>query len=260
MFDLHTHILPGVDDGPQNIEDTLKLAEEFAASGVKTAVATPHFIRGSSEVDKKRILALVLEVNDILKERKINLTLLPGMEIEICHEILDLWKEGRLLTLNDNGRYLLVELPFNTVPPFTEQLFYELQLAGIIPVLAHPERNAVLGENIKMVYDLASRGTLIQINSGSILGYFGNRVKNTAVALLKNNLVHVVASDAHGAHGERGPGMHLARPVLEKIIGPKWTQVLLQEHSRAIIEGKDLIRREPIMPVKSGFWSKLFSR
>ncbi|MGI6713170.1 MAG: tyrosine-protein phosphatase [Bacillota bacterium] len=258
MRDIHTHVLPGIDDGSRNMESTVKMARVFVDSGVKEVVATPHFIRGSNELDKEAVINLTSQVNKTLQEKGLNLKILPGMEVEIFYEMIDFYKEDRLLTINNNNKYILVEPPLHSLPSFTNQVLYELQLQGIVPVLAHPERNAVICEDLKQVYDLVSRGVLIQVNAGSILGYFGGSAKHAALALLKNNLVHVLASDSHMPGKERGPCMHLIGAILQKIIGNEMAVLITVVNPQAIIEGKEVCRPDPVLPKRAGFWKRLF--
>lgn len=252
MIDIHAHILCCGDDGAACAEETIQIAEEFYRTGVACVAATPHFIRGSCEIEPEKIIALTEEYNHLLKTRKINLTIVPGMEIEMCHEIPGLYKAGKLLTLNHQGRYMLVELPFHSVPPFTQQIFYELKLLGITPILAHPERNRELCEHPEPIWEMVHKGVLMQINGGSLLGYFGSRVRKRAVSLIECNLVHLVAGDAHQADGERGPCLHLVRPILERLVGPEKAQVLLNHNPRRVLDGERVMHWEPQKP-KNGF-------
>jgi protein-tyrosine phosphatase len=248
MIDIHAHILYCGDDGASSTAETIKMCEEFSKTGVVQVAATPHFIRGSLEIAPEKIMALTAEYNYLLQSRNISLTIVPGMEIEICHEIPRLFKAGKLLTLNNQDRYMLVELPFHSVPSFTQQIFYELRLLGITPVLAHPERNLELSAHPEMIWELVHKGVVIQVNGGSLLGYFGSRVRKGAISLIKSNLVHFIAGDAHQAGGERGPCLHLVRPMLIQLVGKEKTEVLLSDNPRAALEGKGIVKWEPKQP------------
>ncbi len=258
MIDIHAHILYCGDDGAASSEETLKMGEEFAKTGVTHVFATPHFIRGTLEIAPERIIALTEEYNCLLKSQNINLTILPGMEVEICHEIPGLYKEGKLLTLNNMGKHLLIELPFHFLPPFTDQVLYELKLLGITPILAHPERNHVLCHNPEPLWEMVHKGVLVQVNGGSLLGFFGSRVKKRALSLIKSNLVHFIAGDAHRAYGERGPCLHLVHPILIKAVGEEKAEVLLKYNPKAILEGKNVLKWEPKQP-KTGL-ARFFHR
>lgn len=256
MIDIHGHFLCCGDDGAANEDETLEILEEYSHRGVTCVAATPHFIRGSCEIESEKILSLTEKYNNFLKEKNINLTIMPGMEVEMCHEIPGLFKAGKLLTLNNQGKYMLIELPFHSVPSFTQQIFYELKLLGITPILAHPERNRELCEQPEPIWEMVRKGVLMQINAGSLLGYFGSRIRKRAVSLIESNLVHLVASDAHQAHGERGPCLHLVQPVLERLVGREKTQVLLNHNPQSVLVGEKVAVWETKSP-KSGFYGFL---
>jgi len=258
MIDIHAHILSCGDDGAASESETVSMGEEFSKTGVNCVVATPHFIRGSLEIPPEKIIALTHRYNQLLKSENSNLTLVPGMEVEICHEIPELLKAGKLLTINHGGKYLLVELPFHCLPSFTRQVFYELMLQGVTPILAHPERNRELLAHPELIGEMVQQGVLIQINGGSLLGYFGNHVRKRAVTLLECNLVHFIAGDAHEAHGERGPCLHLVEPVLVRLVGEEKAKVLLTDNPRAVLEGRGIIKWEPKKP-KTGL-ARFFHR
>lgn len=245
MIDIHAHIIPCGDDGSASREETLEMARAFSRSGVERVAATPHFIRGSCEIEPEKIISLTAAYNRLLEADNIPLTIVPGMEVEMCHEIPALLKAGKLLTLNHQEKYLLVELPFHSLPAFTQQIFYELKLMGITPVLAHPERNQELCAHPEPIGEMVHKGVLVQVNGGSLLGHFGNQVRKRAISLLENNLVHLIAGDAHQAEGERGPCLHLARPLLDKLVGKDKSDVLLHHNPRAVLEGESVIPWEP---------------
>lgn len=262
MLDIHGHILPQIDDGAENLEHALEMARVYEKTGVATVVATPHYIRGCYEVEKDTVLEATNHLNENIRKHNLSIQVIPGMEIEICPEIPELIKEGKILTINNNGKYLLIEPPFYTLPSYTNQIFYELNLMGITPILAHPERNQVLGNNLKMIYEMVERGVLIQVNAGSLLGYFGKEVKETVVTMLKSNLVHVIAGDAHRWDGERGPCMHLVKPILEKLVGVEKTNLVMQQHSLHIINSEHFSYEKPTIPQKGlkSFIAKAFAK
>ncbi|NMA15249.1 MAG: capsular biosynthesis protein [Clostridia bacterium] len=256
MIDIHTHILPRVDDGAEDWPEALEMAQKHQGEGTGTVVATPHFIRGSAEIEKDEVLKSVREINRVLKEQEIDLQVLPGMEVEICPELVRLVKEKKVLTINDGGKYLLVELPFFSMPPFTAQVFYELMLFGVTPILAHPERNQIICQDTDQIHRLIDRGVKIQVNAGSFLGHFGGKVKKTALFFLRNGLIHLIGTDAHRAEGERGPCLQLARTVVEKTVGKTPAQHLFEKNPLAVIEGRGLVPVE-LEEQKSGwrsFW------
>ena len=203
IVDIHNHILYGLDDGPKNKEETILLAKQAVESGINHVIATPHHKHLHKdhfyENDPSTILTMVEKVNEILKDNEIPLTIYPGIEFHL-HENIRNDIENNLdhfLTLNNTGRYLLIELPSSYYPTHTEEVLYELQKKDFIPILVHPERNRVLRKNPLKIFNMVQRGILIQLTAGSITGVHGRRLKNFSLHLLDHNLVHFVASDAH---------------------------------------------------------------
>lgn len=203
IVDIHNHILPGLDDGPKNWEETISLAKQAVETGINHVIATPHHKHVHREHfyenEPLNILEQVKSANKMLKENKIPLTLYPGLEIHLYEEILnDLdSKFESFLSLNDNGKFLLIELPCHYYPSHTEEALKRIQKKGFIPIIAHPERNRVLRSNPEKIYSLVQDGALVQITAGSLTGHHGSRLKNFSLHLLDHDLVHFVASDAH---------------------------------------------------------------
>lgn len=146
MIDIHCHILPGIDDGPKTIEESILMAKEAVNQGINTIIATPHHRNNSYVNEKESILRIVREFNEILQNEQIPLEILPGQETRIFGEILEDYKKEEILTLN-NSNYLFIEFPTSTVPRYAERLLYDIQLEGLIPIIVHPERNKEILEN-----------------------------------------------------------------------------------------------------------------
>lgn len=196
MIDLHTHILPGVDDGVESKDEAAAVAYDAVQQGVKKVIATPHYLVGNQKLTAAEIKERIKNLEEFLKHKGIEIEILPGMEIYIRKNLGKLAKEGQLLGLNES-RYLLIELPLNNLPHYTEDVFYDLQVLGYQPIIAHPERYRVVREDPNLLYRWLEAGALAQLNGGSLLGIFGERVKNTAEILVEHNLVQLVASDLH---------------------------------------------------------------
>ncbi|UTR10567.1 hypothetical protein MM300_22330 [Evansella sp. LMS18] len=202
LVDIHNHILPGLDDGPKNWEETIMLAKQAAETGITHVIATPHHKHkhgGHYYVNEPENINILTEkANKLIKKHGINLSIHPGIEFHIHRDILaDLEeKPGDFLTLNNTLKYMLIEPPCSYYPEHTMDLSLRLKQKGIIPVLAHPERNKIIRRNPEIVYELVSEGVLIQVTADSITGS-GRRLKNFSHHLLDHNLVHFIASDAH---------------------------------------------------------------
>jgi len=240
LIDIHCHILPGIDDGAKTLEDTLAMAEIAAKDGISCIVATPHVIAGLYDNSREDIMSAVDEVNAAFAWKNIPLTLVPGAEYRIEPGLARQMKEGKLLTINDTGRYLLVELPGAFIPDYTAEVLYELQLQGVTPVIAHPEKNAAFAEDPSLLADLAARGICSQVTSGSICGLFGTKIKKAALHLLHRGVVQLVASDAHSTRGRR-PEMAAAFELLKKQFGAEAAHRWVIENPRRAISGEALL-------------------
>lgn len=244
MIDLHAHIIPGIDDGARDLEQSLAMAEVAVKDDISIIVATPHVISGVFDNSKSHILQAVADLNEILASEKIPLQILPGAEYRLEPDLPRRLAAGELLTINDTGRYLLVELPAAMVPDYTGRILYDLQLQGITPIIAHPERNVGFEQDPELLQGLISRGILTQITSTSITGQFGKSVKKTALKLLQEGSAHLIASDAHSSHG-RSPVLSGAFLELENRWGTDYARTLTAENPRLIIAGLPV---ETIMP------------
>ena len=235
MYDLHAHILPGVDDGARNIDQTLEMARVAAQSGTRFILATPHRRDVTDRSSPAEVRSLIDEVNVRVKEQGTDLTLLLGME---NHLDLDLPEEvtvGRALPIG-NTRYILVEMPFLGTPMYVEDVLYQLQLQGLTPVLAHPERIETFQRDPELLLDLVERGMLSQITAGSTVGLFGRRVQRFTAYLLRRNLVHVVASDTHRPDGPRSPKLGPGIAAVTRLVGETSAMGMVIDTPRAILE------------------------
>lgn len=242
MIDLHVHILPGLDDGPTSWDGALDMARLAAADGITTVTATPHlFARRVVEMSRlnpaERIVAAAAELRTRLREAGIPLEVAVGCEAPLCPEMLLLLKEGRLLTLNNQGRYLCLEMPDTAIPPATEEVCFELLVQGLTPILSHPERHPLFQERPERLAGLLKLGCLAQITAGSITGDFGWRVSRFTKKLLKEGLVTVVASDAHDTHW-RPPQLSPALATLRRWLGEAQAQALVLDNPRKILAGE----------------------
>lgn len=215
MIDIHSHILPGLDDGAHDIETTLKMAEIAAADGIKKVIATPHFISKEKEMEKELILEKVEEINNILINENIPLEILPGQEVFITPDVPELYEQGKILSLCNKGKYILLELPMMSIPVYTKEVIFNLNLKGVKTIIAHPERNYEIIKDLDKLNELVEIGALIQVNSLSLLGIFGKEVKDTALKILKRRYVSFIASDCHTARS-RSPKLKGLLNIMEE--------------------------------------------
>lgn len=245
MIDLHVHILPGIDDGPQSLEDSLEMARVAVADGITTMVATPHLFRRKSVNPKDLnrpddILRAVSHFNEKLSEEGIELTVLPGCEIPLFPEIIQFVDEGRIVTLNDGQRYICLEMPDTVIPPATEDIIFQLNSRGLTPIITHPERNPVFYEMPNKLTRLISLGCLAQITARSLTRGFGWGVSRFTKRLVREGLVQVMASDAHSV-AHRPPVMGNALKKLTKIVGESRARDMVTTIPERIIRGEPLL-------------------
>lgn len=250
IVDIHNHILPGLDDGPKNMEETLLLARQAVESGISDVIATPHHMhRFHNELFKNNphnIIEVVNEVNEILTKEAIHLQIYPGMEIHLYEGILDDIdkKFDSFLTINNTGRYILLEPPSKVFPDFTEKVLLKLLDKGLQPILAHPERNRALRKSPEKIYDLVKKGLLVQLTAGSIVGIHGKRLMNFSKHLLNHHLVHLVASDAHH-FSQRKFELLRAYQIIEKDYSSRLKEYL-NENANHVLKGTNIKSSDPI--------------
>ncbi|MBM7573472.1 tyrosine-protein phosphatase [Aquibacillus albus] len=197
MIDIHCHILPGMDDGPEDYRSSLNMAKAAVDQGIHTIIATPHHRNGSFNNNKESILKKVSQLNEFLYAEQVPITILPGQETRIYGEMTEDILYGSILPLIDISEYVFVELPFGNVPRYTSELFFDLKLHGYTPIIVHPERNRDFLERPEKLYELVKNGALTQITASSLNGRWGKKVKVLSEQFIHANLVHFIASDAH---------------------------------------------------------------
>lgn len=242
MIDIHSHILPGIDDGAQTIEDSIKMAKAAVNEGITTIIATPHHKNNQFTNLKSSILTKVNDLNTVLKQENIPLSVLPGQEVRIYGEVLEDYYKEEILTLN-HTKYLFIEFPSSSVPRYAERLLYELQTEGIIPIIVHPERNKELQEKPELLYQLVKNGALTQVTASSVAGYFGKNVKKFSEQLIEHNLTHFIASDAHNTHN-RSFKVVEALDMIEENFGVDYIY-LFKENAELLIADNNIIKEIP---------------
>lgn len=259
FVDLHTHLVPGVDDGAQSLEDSLRMLNRAFSNGTTVLAATPHVYPG---VQKDNEIETLLQARDQWVEwagRECpQVRVMAGAEIHCTHALSDtLARFKRRLSLNA-GDYFLLEFPFDMLFPGLDELLFILQGDGWIPVIAHPERNAVIQRNPEVLSRLVRAGALTQVNAGSLMGWFGEAARQSAVRLLRSNLVHVVASDAHWPD-ERPADLSGAFAVLTDL-GVEYPDLLLRRNPEHILQNRGIEHMPESSPPATagrGFFSRL---
>lgn len=252
MIDSHTHILFGVDDGAVDLEESLELLMQSAANGVKELVLTPHgnMKKEAGLTHKNQILESFSYLKSMLQFHEIPLNLHLGMEVMGDFAVGQAWRNEELFTLG-NSRYLLVEFPFTANANFACDCLKQIEACGLKPVIAHPERYKFITDNPAIAYEWNRKGYFLQINSGSILGEFGETIRHTAQILLKHQLVQIVASDCHH-NTHRVPNLAEAWQLLARDYSPGYSDLLLKVNPKLLLADQQVLIINPKNPRKQG--------
>ncbi len=240
MIDLHCHILPGLDDGSQSLEDSLDMARIAADSGVKVLVTTPHCRSGGA----KQVREAFLELRNAIRENRIPLEIACGMEILGTWNTLELLKEGELLTLNGTRRPL-VEFHFNGDGREETDILNNLCRAGYKPIVAHPERYHYTQRDPGLLNLWYKMGCRFQINKGSLLGRFGQTERELSLALVDRGFASCVASDAHSSR-VRTPWMRDVYELLSREFSRNTARWLLNDGPLAILKNQTPHQAAPV--------------
>jgi len=196
MIDFHSHIIHGIDDGARNLDMSIEMIRNAEGEGTEYICATPHFITEEFEISRSDYIRKSDELILLSKKESLNIKILSGLEIYMHPNLPKLYSDKKIWGINDS-EYLLIELPMGQFPIYTESVFYELMVLGAKPILAHPERNSQIIKNNDLATNLIKQGVLMQVNSGSIMGDYGEKAKKTAENFLKCNMIHILGSDGH---------------------------------------------------------------
>jgi protein-tyrosine phosphatase len=239
------------------------MAAIAAADGIEQIVSTPHMFNGLSQnPEPAEILERVAALNEAVAAAcGPHLTILPGNEVHISHDIAAQAKNNRVTKINQRD-YMLVEFPQLTVPLGADDLFYQLMLQGVHPILVHPERNSQIQSRPRIVAGFVERGVMIQVTAMSVTGEFGPAARTCAESLLRHNCVHFLATDAHRP-SRRPPILSKGRDAAAAIIGEDRARKLVEDHPRAVINSETLAVEPPIpfgtaSRPKRSFFSRFF--
>lgn len=245
MIDIHCHILPAVDDGAGSLEEALSMARVAVTDGVRHMVATPHQMGW----DCQAVAASVRQLQHHLEDSGILLDLAPGVEMHVSPDLLQRTGGERGCTLN-GSRYVLLELPLTDYPLYTDEVVFDLQLRGLVPILAHPERNLAIQTNPDLLMNLAERGVLGQMTASSLLDGVDRHTRVTAESLLTRGLVQVLATDGHDAH-HRAPRLSESVDAAARVVGGEQAEAMVTSIPEAILADQEMTTQIP-QPAKSG--------
>lgn len=203
MIDLHCHILPGVDDGSKDMEESLAMARAAIQQGITHILCTPHHNNGKYSNPADKVISIAGTLQKELDARGVELTLLEGQEVRLTGSLMEDIKKGEILFTDLSNRYILIEFPTSEIPKFAEKVFFQLLSNGHIPVIVHPERNSGFLEAPNRLIPFIQMGALTQLTAPSLVGKFGKSVQKVSVQMLDHGLIHMLASDAHGLERRR---------------------------------------------------------
>lgn len=234
MIDLHCHILPGVDDGAPDLSVSLAMARASVAQGVTVVACTPHILPGLYHNTGPAIRQAIRNLQEALDSHDIALRLVTGADVHMTPGFVSGLRSGQLLSLADS-RYVLVEPPHHTAPPQLEAFFFNLLLAGYVPILTHPERLSWLPSRYHVIKNLVNTGVWMQVTAGSFTGAFGRHALYWAQRMLEDGCVHLVASDAHDVE-RRPPDLAAGRDCLAKRVDAEEVQRLVFARPMAVLK------------------------
>lgn len=246
MIDIHCHILPGLDDGAQTLENSLEMAKAAVNDGIRKIAATPHHQTSRYNNPKKVVVEKVNQLNDALQREGIPLEILTGQEVRLFGD-WELEYDRDLIATVNNKNYILIEFPANHVPNYAERLFYEMQTKGLIPVIVHPERNSQIVEQPDKLFSLVEKGAISQVTASSVTGDLGKKIQKFSFQLIEANLTHCVASDAHNTT-TRPFHLSAAYEEIEREFGTEIVY-MFRENAEYIISGQMIYREDP-QPIK----------
>ena len=245
MIDIHTHVLPGVDDGSKSIEMSLEMVRMAYETGVDTIVCTPHCMLGiynnyaSDQLEGKFLL-----LKEAVYESGIPVHIKKGMEVLLSSDFEELIENKKVWTLNSSD-YLLVEFSFDESPEYCDEALEKITEKGYTPIIAHPSRYYFVQDNPQIVYNWYQKGYGIQVNKGSLLGSFGRREKETANRLIRHGVVTCVASDAHRSN-IRTTRMEELQDYLADRYGEEYMYMLMEENPSRILDNKRMVGYDPL--------------
>ncbi len=240
MVDIHTHIIPNIDDGAQSVEDSFEIFKEAYSEGFSEIFLTPHYIKGYYETDTYVREVWVKSIQDTLDKLQIPIKVYIGNEIYISEDMDELILKNQVSSLNDS-RYVLFELPMNSQIKYLDEIIFKIFNIDKIPIIAHPERYSYVKKDIFIVRKLKEKGVLFQSNYGSILDMYGKDSRKTLEKLLKENLIDFLGSDVHRPNSIYN-NIKQSKEKLKKILGEKRLEDLTTINPKKIILNEEIYK------------------
>ncbi|MDX9944191.1 MAG: CpsB/CapC family capsule biosynthesis tyrosine phosphatase [Azonexus sp.] len=236
MIDLHTHFLPGVDDGAQTLADALSLAKAAVADGIHTAVLTPHVHPGRYDNELKSLSVRFAAFRDALRDAAIPLDIRLGAEVRLSVESLELLLDERIPFIGrvDGYKVMLLEFPHQSIPVGSERFVDKLLALGVRPLIAHPERNKTVMLDPMRLTPFLDAGCWLQLTAGSVAGHFGKAAQETASFILQHNWAQVIATDAHNLE-HRPPVLKAGYLAAAAIVGEAQAKAMVLDFPARIL-------------------------
>ena len=252
MIDLHNHILPGVDDGAATLADALAIARMAYADGIRGIVATPHRHPRAYTAPRADAVTLLDAIRAASRDEDLAMEYYLGGEAYIAPDLVDQIQSGLALTIN-GGRYLLVEWPIREYPRFSAEIVFELQVRGIVPIIAHAERYRFVQTDISRLASFVERGVLVQITAASLVGTAGRGYRKTAETLLTHGLAHFIATDSHNVQ-RRPPILSRARDRACELVGRDRALAMVDHAPRLVVENRPVELPAVVTRPSRAFW------
>lgn len=250
MVDIHCHILPEIDDGAVSLEESVKMARAAAADGIETIVATPHMFDGVHQTPDRDTIRQKIGV--VMAACDGCVKIVPGGEVRYSYEIFQEMDDPETRIKLNGTSYMLLEFPFQSVPPNIELTIFQIQNAGITPVIAHPERNKRIQAEPEILANLVERGAFAQLDAGSLTGSFGPEAYQTAKKIIEAGLAHFIATDAHH-RDRRRPLLSPAVSIAAQWGGEDYARALVKDNPQALIADRAIpVQPEPDLVALSG--------
>jgi len=253
MIDLHSHLLPNIDDGSKSLRASLRMANEAVENGIEAALMTPHHMNGHYINHKADVIQLTSQFQDQLDKENIPLQVFPSQEVRINGGLLEALDNDDILFADDSNRYLLLEFPDDDVPTYSEDMIFKIMQRGISIQIAHPERNTKIMSDPDILYSLIEKGAIAQVTASSYVGSFGKKVQKFGESIIEHNLAHVFVSDAHDLPN-RDYEMRQALDKLRSHLGREYQQ-LFEKNAEAILDGNNVEKLVPEPIVKRRFFN-----
>jgi protein-tyrosine phosphatase len=258
MVDIHSHILYELDDGPKTLEDCMQMIYQAIEAGIEVICTTPHFHEISSYDRWEALRNRFNEIRAQVAIENLDIEILLGSEIYVFPGLENLPLE--YATLNGTYKYLLIELPMTSkIPVYWEDTMFKLLVSGITPIIAHPERYMEVIKNIEIVDRWIHLGALIQVDSGSLVGGFGDKVKSIAWEIIRRRWLNFVASDAHDMRFRTFTLSKKAYQELSDKIGEEFANKWMKINPGLVVEGKEIVKEEKKDTIAEKMLDKFFN-